>query len=243
MLNKSNKETVIKLVNTLSCALARSNDLLKLAAADVDKLKTDQLRLQNDLLATKDEVLISKKEQLDAVTSTVKTEIKTWADVVSTKCNSGAVITPSKIKEAVKSAVIEEDRLFNVMVYGVNESGGEDSRVEDKSQIAGIMHEIGIFSGDVIVSRVREVRECNIRPLRVRFERKEEVLEVLSRARRLKDSAAFSSVFLGPDRTVDERKVHKKLVGELKRKRGEFPDQVFFIKGNSVCSRPRTVQD
>ena len=54
---------VLQLVNTLSCAimcfvLRRRNDLFKLAAVEVDILKTDQLRCQSEIIAAKDEVFI-----------------------------------------------------------------------------------------------------------------------------------------------------------------------------------------
>lgn len=240
VLKQSNKETVMKLVSTLSCALTRTNELLRLAAADVDTLKTEQLRCQNELLASKNEVLTCKKEELSEVTSTVKTEIKSWAEVVTKNCASNVSITPKKIKEAVKSAVIEEDRLYNVMMYGVEELDEDDSNDEDKRQIAEIMGEIGVvYSGDVLIGRVGDVKEGSTRPIRVRMERKESVLGVLARARQLKNSETYSAVFLGPDRTLDERKAHKKLVEELKKKRSESPDRVFFIRENSICSKPR----
>ena len=54
---------MLQLVNTLSCAimyfvLGRRNDLFKLAAVEVDILKTDQLRCQSEIIAAKDEVFI-----------------------------------------------------------------------------------------------------------------------------------------------------------------------------------------
>ena len=70
----------MKLVSTLSCALTRTNKLLRLAAADVDTLKTEQLRCQNELLASNNEVFTCKKEELSEVKSTVTTEFKSWAE-------------------------------------------------------------------------------------------------------------------------------------------------------------------
>ena len=154
LMKQANKDTVIKLVSTLTGALTRSSELLQLAAADVDKLKTDQLRLQSELLSAKEDVLTGKNEQLVEMKTAVKSEIKSWADVVGKNCNSSETITPKNIKEAVKSAVIEEDRLHNIMIYGLEELDEEGSNEEDKRQIAEIMHEIGLFSDDVIIGRI-----------------------------------------------------------------------------------------
>ena len=240
VLNQSNKLTLIKLVNTLSRALSQSSELLKLAAADVDQLKSNQIRLQEDLLSVKEEVLTSKNEQIAAVTSTVKTEIKSFADVLGS--GSGTVISQKNIEKAVKTAVVEQERLHNVMLYCMEESQSIDpgvSQESDREQVAEVMHEIGVVSGNVLVERVGERKDDSHRPVRVIFERKEEVTNVLARARRLKDSENFSSVFLGPDRTVEERKAHRKLVDELKVKRTQSPDMIFYIKENAVCSKLR----
>ena len=240
VLNQSNKLTLIKLVNTLSRALSQSSELLKLAAADVDQSKSNQIRLQEDLLSVKEEVLTSKNEQIAAFTSTVKTEIKSFADVLGS--GSGTVISQKNIEKAVKTAVVEQERLHNVMLYCMEESQSIDpgvSHESDREQVAEVMHEIGVVSGNVLVERVGERKDDNHRPVRVIFERKEEVTNVLARARRLKDSENFSSVFLGPDRTVEERKAHRKLVDELKVKRTQSPDMIFYIKENAVCSKLR----
>ena len=106
-------------------------------------------------------------------------------------------------------------------------------------QIIDIMVEIGVvYSGDVLIGRVGNIKEGSNRPIRVRMERKESVLGVIARARQLKNSETYSAVFLGSDRTQDERKAHKKLVEELKKKRSESPDRVFFTRENSICSKP-----
>ena len=240
VLNQSNKLTLIKLVNTLSRALSQSSELLKLAAADVDQSKSNQIRLQEDLLSVKEEVLTSKNEQIAAFTSTVKTEIKSFADVLGS--GTGTVISQKNIEKAVKTAVVEQERLHNVMLYCMEESQSIDpgvSQESDREQVAEVMHEIGVVSGNVLVERVGERKDDSHRPVRVIFERKEEVTNVLARARRLKDSENFSSVFLGPDRTFEERKAHRKLVDELKVKRTQSPDMIFYIKENAVCSKLR----
>ena len=57
-------------------------------------------------------------------------------NVVRANFKSGCVIAPTKIDEVVKSSVIEENRIFNVMLYGIEQSSGDGSGDEDKHQIA-----------------------------------------------------------------------------------------------------------
>ena len=48
------------------------------------------------------------------------------------------------------------------------------------------------------------------------------------------------SIYLRPDRTLEERKAYKKLVEEVKMKRIAEPDKVFSIKNNKIISSIRT---
>ena len=78
------------------------------------------------------------------------------------------------------------------------------------------------------------------RPLVVKFERPQLVIEVLSNAKKLKGSRFLSSVFLAPDRSPEERTEHRKLIEEMKKRRGEEPDKYFFVRRGKVCSVART---
>ena len=245
VLKQANKDTVIKLVNVLTSSLKRSGELLRAAGADVDQLQADQIKLQKDLLAEKEESVQSKDKELKEMKKTVTKEMKSWADVVS-KNVKNADITPSVIKEAVKSAVEEdrgeEDRSHNVMVYGLEE---RDRGNEQNLQLRTLLKELDscIDLDKVTYARIGAVKEGSVRPVRVTFEKKDFVPWVLSRSRVLKDSDQFPSVFLGPDRSVEERQAHRKLVEEMKKKRLEIPDRVFFIRQGSVCSKPRHTDD
>ena len=44
----------------------------------------------------------------------------------------------------------------------------------------------------------------------------------------------FRSVYISPDRTVSERRAHKKLVDEVKLKRETEPDKFHFIWNNKI---------
>ena len=246
LLKQTNKDTVLKLVNVLTSSLKRSSDLLRAAGADIDQLQSNQIRLQSELLLEKEKTVEHKNEELREMKKNMKTEMKSWADIVSKNVKSSE-ITPKVIKEAVKSAVEEdrgeEDRSHNIMVYGLKEQ--EDSAREDTAQLVAMMGELEARCDDVTLIRVGSVKEGSVQPVKLTFKSKEDVFYVLSRARVLKDSINFSTVFLGPDRSVEERKAHRKLVEELKKKRTENPDRFFFIKQGTVCSKPRetTEQD
>ena len=62
------------------------------------------------------------------------------------------------------------------------------------------------------------------------------VKEVLSRAKYLKDCSGFGGVYLYPDRSVEQRAEHRKLVTELKLRLVDQPGKRHFIRGNTVVS-------
>ena len=61
-------------------------------------------------------------------------------------------------------------------------------------------------------------------------------MEVLTSAKKMKGDMKFGSIFLAPDRSLDERVAHKQLIEEMKKKREEEPSRYFFIKQGKVCS-------
>ena len=82
-----------------------------------------------------------------------------------------------------------------------------------------------------------------MRPVRMTFEKKDAVSHSVSRAKELKSSEKYSAVFLGLDRSLEERKAHCLLVEEMKRKCSENPDKVYFIKQGTVCCKVQQTDD
>ena len=131
---------------------------------------------------------------------------------------------------------------YVVMVFGLTELDEEDNEhdAENEGFIEEMMEQLSIRPDQVVqIERVGERRENHTRPMKVRMERKEFAVDVIAKSRKLKDTERYATVFLAPDRTREERSQHKKLVEEMKKKRVDFPDCVFFIRGNELCKKPR----
>ena len=60
------------------------------------------------------------------------------------------------------------------------------------------------------------------------------VQQVLRKARLLRTKEGYKSVYICPDRTVEERRAYKKLVEELRTARKAEPDKFFAIRNNKV---------
>ena len=82
------------------------------------ELKSDQIRNQKTLLKLQDTLIQSKVEQVEAVQTTVKTEIRSFSDVNKQGCEDK--ITATNLTAVVKSAVESDNRKNAVMVFGVS---------------------------------------------------------------------------------------------------------------------------
>ena len=240
MLMKQNKDTLVNFVQSLAGIVNRSQSVLRLAAAKVDELKSDNLKNQSRLISLQKEMIQKKSEQLDSVKNTVQTEMKTWAGVVSKSCSNISTVAPRKIIEAVKSAVGEEDRARNFMVYGAEEETEELDSWDDGQWLKGIFQQIEITPDVAEHYRVGTVKAGSNRPIKVKLRRPDTVMEVLVRAKKLKGNQDFGSIYIAPDRTFEEREAHKQLIDEMKKRRAEEPGMHFYIKRGKVLKGLKT---
>ena len=236
MLMKQNKDTLSSFVQNLTGVLSKSRTLLKSAVAKIDELKNDHLTSQKSVINLQEELIKNKSEQIDSVKTTVKTEMKSWTDIVKQSCSK--TVTPKKLKEAVKSAVIEEDRSRNVMIFGIEEEVPEEEEAyDDEQMIAKVFDQIEIKPRIEEYYRVGEAKPDTMRPIKVRLSRSDSVMQVLVNAKKLKNvSGLLRAIFLSPDRSKEERVAHKRLVDEMKKKKGEQPNKHFFIRNDKICS-------
>ena len=233
-------ETACYLLDT--CALP----LLEKAAKKVDKIEQlleekidDQksiIDLQQKLLKQKEDGLKSVEtvvqsavqNELKTVQTAVKTEMKSYSSALTG--SFPAPISEKKIISAVKSAAEKEDRKRNVIIYGVEES---DTEVLPE-QVSDILLKIGEKPVVRDSCRVGIKKSSNIRPIKFTLSSSDVVGQVLRKARLLRSKEGFKSVYLCPDRTIEERRAYKKLVQELKLKREAEPDKSFLIKNNKI---------
>ncbi len=108
MLMKQNKEILATLLINVSGVVSQSKAVLRAAAARFDELSSDQVANQKRLIQMQDKLLMTKSEQVEAVQATVKTEMKSYCDVVKQTCSER--MTPKKLQKAVKIAVKKDDR-------------------------------------------------------------------------------------------------------------------------------------
>ncbi len=121
----------------------------------------------------------------------------------------------------MRDVVQEGDRKRNVMLFGLKEERGEDL----EAKVADILMHIG---------EKPRVGECNrvgtgsstsslYRPVKVSFGSSDVALQILTKSNNLRTVSVYRTVYIEPDRSAEERMVHKQLVTELKQKIKEEP--------------------
>ncbi len=159
--------------------------------------------------------------------------MKSWNDVVKQNCNN--TLSSKKLKEAVKSAVDEDDRSKNFMIYGAAEEEDENpdgvvsdllEYLEEKPRVAECY-------------RVGATETDKIRPMKVKLTSPDAVKLILRKTKYLKRDVRYKSTYIAQDRTLKERVEHKLLVDELKNRIKEHANQHHYIRNSKVISVTR----
>ena len=234
-LKAANKDIAVNLAINLASLLDRSGQLLRSASADLDYLKREQLESQSKLLMVQDELSVEKSAQLDAVKNTVEEKMSSWAAVV--KKNSGNKVSQREVKKAVKCAMNESDREYNVVMFNVEEQKEEDpSENYDADTALDIMNSAGLdaVEGEYTTERIGPLDKDKNRPLKVKFDFKTTAFSLLAKAKNLKDNEEYGQVFIAPDRSREERIEHRKLVEQLKLIRTQNPEKRCYIWNKAI---------
>ena len=79
-----------------------------------------------------------------------------------------------------------------------------------------------------------------IKPVKALFSNSSTANVILTRAKNLKQSDLYSTVYISPDRSPEERVAHKQLVLQLKKKRDSERESHHFIRDGKICSVRKT---
>ena len=197
--------------------------------------------LQEQLIRSKEEQLAtiqtSVREEMASVQSTVKSELQSWSDVVKRNTvQPAATLTPAKLKDAVRSAVEEEDRSRNFVIFTKNEEVDEDIA----QAVAGVLEDMNERPRVIECRRIGKIQHGKARPIKVKLTSSDVVSHILRRAKVLKTSEQNRTTFIGPDRTPEEREVHRTLVVQLKETMKTDTERYHFIRGGKIVSVKKT---
>ena len=213
--------------------LTNAADLYK----NYDDLKMNCISDQRKIIDLQEKILVKKEEEIQsaktAMQDTVKTEIKSYSTVLKNTCTR--VLAPKRVQAALKTAAEEEERGKNLIIYGLEEK--EEERLEEEvlAVLSHLDEKPRIVSCERLGSKTDD-EEPSIRPVKLSLSGIDHTRQILKKTQRLKDVSGYTTVYICPDRTADQRKENKKLVEELKKRRVAEPDKKHYIRKNTVHS-------
>jgi hypothetical protein len=146
-----------------------------------------------------------QQNKLDAVQTTVQTEMKSWSDIV--KKNRETAPSVNIVKKAIKSVVDENDRSKSLIIYGArdNENDYPQDKVNELFEILDEEEKHQVLSS----KRLGMFKRDSCRPRKVTLASTDSVKQVLSKARTLKtvryDRAEWRKIYLAQHRNRKER--------------------------------------
>ena len=185
------KDVLASWLNDALHLISEQNDLIKKLSDGTGVLKTKLIGSQQKVIDLQGELLGSKTEQLTALQTAVKSSVEdtmkaglcsysasvqsavqtqlrsSWSEVVA-KSSGQAITTETKLKAAVKSAVAEEDKSKNVMIFGKSEVPNEDVAatvaeiMQDTNEKPRIVECIRVGTFQVGKPRPIKVKLCNL---------------------------------------------------------------------------------
>ena len=212
---------------------------------EANSLKNSTIQAQQSVISLQAELLECKDKKLEAVqsavcnvvTESVKSEMKSYAAAAT--ANSNHNMSPPAIKKlqrVVEQVVQAEDRSRNIVVFGLPEGDNENTNSVVDKVFEAIGEKPRHESVRVGVKKSTDSETGRHRPIKVRLSNSSHVIQILRAARKLKDTAAYRSVFLCPDRSPDERKARREAVARLKEKFRSDPDNRHFIRDGKVVT-------
>ena len=187
-------------------------------------MKTEAIADKTKVIYAQEKLLDCQTEQLNNLKSTVEStvqvtvqkEIKSYSEAVAKTGNgTGTIQLQDSLKNVVKNAIEEDDRSKNLIFFGLDES--EDERIDSK--VSALLSEIGEkprVSASRIGVKKTDIVSHHVRPVKVTLTSSTAARQILAKARRLKLLEKYKSVFICPDRSLEEREARRTLVIELK---------------------------
>ena len=222
---------------------------MKQLKADLSATKSQLIENQKWVISLQEQIIDNKDKQLDAVKTVVKSSVesnlkeqfKSYSEAAAENvmvCPSEGLTDPATLKKVVKSVVQEEDRSRNVIIFGLPER--KDEKVDERVQ--EVFQELGL-KPTLHASRVGKiVQGKSKRPVKVSLSSSSNVHQILCQVRKLRHSSNFSSVYVRPDRSEEERSQDRLLVQELLKKREAQPDKLHFIRAGTIHSRDKSTE-
>jgi ribosomal protein L9 len=201
-------------------------------SGELVELQREVIRLQKEVIQLKEELHSAEKS---AFSTTMRKELKSYSAVLSQNC--AAAVAPRRLQTALKKATTpvepETDRSKNIMVFGLPEADNEEETATREAVMKVLAH---LEVSPSVTSSVRVGTKTSVRPrpIKVSVEKREDLLILLKKARLLRQTSSFRTVYLSPDLTKEEREDSTRLYKTVKQLRLDNPGRKYWVRGGSI---------
>jgi hypothetical protein len=214
-----------------------------------NSVKNQMLESQNTIIQLQSELLKCKNEQLNSLENSVKSSVKSSvgesvkaelemysAVLTNNSSESQKIISCETIKKVVQTVVQEEDRSKNLMIFGLPE--------QENEQLESVVNEVFQEIGEkprVEACRFGKPKSSNVaRPVKVTAACATIINQILAKSRSLRKLEKYKTVFVSPDRSLEQRLTQRQLVTDMKKLNSEHPDKVHFIRDSRIITVDKT---
>ena len=238
-LMKLNKDILAKLLFEGYRSASSYIGFIDDARTQVENLKSELIESHRSQIKLQQNLLEVQSEQIKSVSTVIDTAIengmKSYSQVVTNSVSKPEPnFTEAKLKKVIQEAVADEDRSKNIMVFGMSEEAEED--VSDK--ITAVFEEIS-EKPRFEAARIGREKTGKVRPIKVSLCSSDAVHQILAKARNLRTSTSHRSVYIEPDRSLEERVKQKELLTEMKRRANEDDSKYYYIRSGRICCRDK----
>ncbi len=186
--------------------ITKLEDVINLMKTEALADKAAVIRLQSELLKSKESELESVKTAVqETVNSSVQAGIQSYSAAVSSNIpNAAPVFTPDTLKKAVRTAMVEEDRSRNLLVFGFAEQQKENVEQSVSELFLQLGEKPRIMAANRLGGTNSDKRSKDCTPVKVTLASATSVNQILTRKGRLKQTVQYKSVYVRPDRSMQE---------------------------------------
>ena len=184
--------------------------------------------------------IIGQMEEIRKKTSTADTGEMTLAEIVGR--NSGTDFV-EPMKQAIKEVEKEDERAKNVILHGLDivpDVNVESQKKQLKANARDCLTEAArIEDKDIVDFKIlgRIVKSDRAPPVLVTLKSSQKAGLVIKNASELSKVHHLRRVYISPDLSQEDRQKRKKLIGDLKEKINQFPEEHWVIRGDTITSK------
>ena len=235
MFEEPSKDVLAKHLFDVFQCIKNYSDVFPTARIEIENMKSELIKSQKSVIQLQGE-LLSLKDKEPAKTavkaaevSPVQAESKSNNSAVSKRrrklSRSQSVITipTQNLRKMVHFA--EEDRSKNIVIFGLQEDV-EEKLKEKIGDMFDHMEEKLRF----VAARVGDKSTDKGRPVKVVLGSPGTANRILVKAKDLRLSEQYKTVFISPDRSPEEHAEHNAMVLNLKKRVKEDPNERYFMR-------------